>query len=99
MFDFQTLEHHAEQGLDALDNLLIPMHTALMYWPAVMLTAELVYYIQQGQPIQVPNAPTSGWVKLFADKPSSNNTEPNHFLGIGEVLDDGRIAPRRIINV
>jgi tRNA pseudouridine55 synthase len=91
MIDFETLQRHAEQGFDALDNLLMPMHTALSQWPKVKLTAELTYYVQQGQAVQVPRAPTSGWIKLFADD--------DRFLGIGQILDDGRIAPRRILNI
>ncbi|RKZ91687.1 MAG: tRNA pseudouridine(55) synthase TruB [Candidatus Parabeggiatoa sp. nov. 1] len=98
MFDLEMLEHHAELGLEALDNLLMPMHTALTHWPTVNLTADLAYYVRQGQAIQVPNAPTSGLVKLFADNVPNINAESNHFMGIGEVLDDGRIAPRRLIN-
>ncbi len=90
MFDFETLERLGQKGLKVLDDLLIPMHTVLEQWPEIWLTAELTHYIRQGQPVQVSKAPTSGWVKLFAD-----NT---HFLGIGQILDDGRIAPRRLIN-
>ena len=90
MVDFETLEHHAEQGLENLDNLLIPMHSALSHWPTIELTDELAYYIQKGHAIQVPKAPTHGWVKLFARN--------NCFVGIGLILDDGRIAPKRLIN-
>ncbi|MCL4316378.1 MAG: tRNA pseudouridine(55) synthase TruB, partial [Gammaproteobacteria bacterium] len=45
----------------------------------------------QGQAVFVPQAPSSGWVKLFAT--------PQRFLGVGEVQDDGRIAPRRLLNL
>jgi tRNA pseudouridine55 synthase len=90
MVDFETLERYAEQGLECLDNLLIPMHIALSHWPRVELTDELAYYVQKGQAIQVPKAPTHGKVKLFARE--------DRFLGIGFILDDGRIAPKRLIN-
>ncbi|KHD08945.1 hypothetical protein PN36_20340 [Candidatus Thiomargarita nelsonii] len=90
MLDFDTLERYAEEGFEALDGLLMPMHTILEHWPEVCMTAELAYYVQQGQAVQIPNAPTSGWVKIF--------TDDARFLGIGEILDDGRIAPRRLIN-
>lgn len=90
MVDFETLEHHIHKGFETLDNLLIPMHTALKHWPEIRLSAELTYYIRQGHAVQVPNAPTNGRVKLFTDNAD--------FLGIGQILDDGRIAPRRLIN-
>lgn len=89
MIDFETLEHHSHKGFDVLDKLLIPMHTALKHWPEINLSAELTYYVRQGHAVQVPHAPTDGWVKLFTDNA--------HFLGIGQILEDGRIAPRRLI--
>jgi len=81
----------AEQGMAGLDALLIPMDQALDSWPAIRLTDNSAYYVQQGQPVQVPKAPTSGWVRLFA-----NN---DRFLGVGQILDDGRVAPKRLVNV
>lgn len=90
MIDFETLEQQAELGLETLDSLLIPMHSALSHWSTVQLTNELAYYVQKGQAVQVPKAPTKGWVTLFA--------ENNRFLGIGHILDDGRIAPKRLVN-
>jgi len=81
----------AEQGLDALDELLLPMDTALADWPAVQLSDNAAYYIGQGQPVLVPQAPTSGWVRLVgADE---------HFFGVGNILDDGRVAPKRLLNL
>jgi tRNA pseudouridine55 synthase len=37
----------------------------------------------------VPKAPTEGWVRLYADG--------GRFIGVGEILDDGRVAPRRLL--
>ncbi|MGD8932580.1 MAG: tRNA pseudouridine(55) synthase TruB, partial [Chromatiales bacterium] len=36
-----------------------------------------------------PNAPTSGWVRLYANQ--------SEFVGVGEILDDGRVAPKRLL--
>lgn len=90
MFDFATLEEYAKQGLETLDNLLLPMDTILDY-PTVILNEELAYYVKQGQAVQIAKAPTEGLVKLF-----SNETI---FLGLGTILEDGRIAPKRLINL
>ncbi|HHB93150.1 MAG TPA: tRNA pseudouridine(55) synthase TruB [Thioploca sp.] len=87
MIDFATLEQQAD--LEALDKLLIPMETAIYHWPKVNLSVELTYYIQQGQAVQVPQAPTDGWVQLFNEE---------LFLGIGRILEDGRVTPKRLIN-
>jgi tRNA pseudouridine55 synthase len=39
----------------------------------------------------VAHAPTEGWVQIF------ESGEEDRFLGVGEILTDGRIAPRRLV--
>lgn len=81
-------ENEPETGFETLDSLLIPMQEALSDWPEVQLSENMAYYLMRGQAVQVNQAPTEGWVCL---------TSAGQFLGIGEVLGDGRIAPRRLI--
>ena len=78
-------------GFEGLDKLMIPMDKALENWPAVHLSENSTYYVRQGQAVQVAKAPTSGWVRLFA-----NN---DRFIGVGQILDDGRVAPKRLLNL
>jgi len=82
----------ADEGFDALDTLLIPMHTALADWPEISLSDNSAYYVRQGQPVLVPKAPSNGWVRLMGEKPGD-------FIGIGYILDDGRVAPKRLVNI
>ena len=85
----ERLRELKEQDMPAMDQLLLPVETALTQWPDVQLSADAAFYLQQGQAVLVPRAPTSGWVRLYAG---------NHdFLGMGEILDDGRVAPRRLM--
>ncbi len=79
----------AAEGPAALDALLLPIETALSQWPDVRLSADAAFYLRQGQPVVVPHAPTSGWVRLYAGD--------RQFLGMGEILDDGRVAPKRLM--
>ncbi len=78
----------AEQVED-MDALLLPADTALEALPTVRLTESGGYYLRQGQPVLVPNAPHNGMVRVAL--------ETGEFLGVGEILDDGRVAPRRLI--
>jgi tRNA pseudouridine55 synthase len=78
-----------ENDMPAMDALLLPIETALTQWPGVELSADAAFYLQQGQAVLVPRAPTSGWVRLYAGN--------HNFLGMGEILDDGRVAPRRLM--
>ena len=75
------------------DQLLRPISSAVANWPEVTLNEALAFYIRQGQPVLVPHAPTSGWVRLALQGESSTTA----FIGVGEILDDGRVAPRRLV--
>ena len=72
----------------ALDEYLLPIDSAIANWPDVHLDPSAAFYIKQGQAIQVPHAPTEGWVRIY---------DNSQFLGVGEIQDDGRVAPRRMI--
>lgn len=82
----------SEGGHAALDRLLKPVEMSVEHWPEVHLTDNTAYYLSKGQPVIVPRAPTEGWVRILEDIEGGSR-----FLGVGEVLDDGRIAPRRLV--
>ncbi len=90
MVTLQTLEERAQQGVAALDALLRPMDTALATWPAVHLGDDAACRVAMGQAVRAPQAPTQGWVRLYEQR-------RERFLGIGEILADGRVAPRRLV--
>ncbi len=79
----------ATSDFSQLDNLLLPMDTGMSHWPSVQLTANSSFYVKQGQPVQVQQAPADGWVRIY----DANN----EFMGVGEIDDDGRVAPRRLL--
>ncbi|HEY0635931.1 MAG TPA: tRNA pseudouridine(55) synthase TruB, partial [Gammaproteobacteria bacterium] len=69
MVTLDQLRTRAEaEGLASLDALLLPMEQALDGWPEVVLTDTTLYYVRQGQAVQVPQAPTQGWVRLFSSR-------------------------------
>ena len=75
--------------LAQMDDLLLPADTAVKALPLVELAESGGFYLRQGQPVLVPNAPSSGMVRVAL--------ETGEFLGVGEILDDGRVAPRRLV--
>ena len=86
------LEQAKEQG--GLDGLLKPVSSAVSQWPEVQLSSNSTFYVRQGQPVQVAHAPTEGWVRLMEE----TGKDGGAFIGVGEIMDDGRVAPRRLVN-
>jgi tRNA pseudouridine55 synthase len=73
-----------------LDTLLLPVDSALGQWPKAVLAAEAAWYFAKGQPVFVPGAPTGGRLRVY---------DGARFLGVGEIQSDGRVAPRRLMNL
>jgi tRNA pseudouridine55 synthase len=59
--------------------------------PDVELTPLAAHYLRQGQPVTARHRLAPGWVRLYE--------EGHRFLGMGQVLDDGRVAPRRLLGL
>nr|WP_319554889.1 tRNA pseudouridine(55) synthase TruB [uncultured Vibrio sp.] len=75
---------------ELLDPLLMPMDTAVEDLPEVNLIPELADMVQHGQPVQVSGAPTEGSLRLTMG-------EARLFIGVGEMNNDGKIAPKRLV--
>ncbi len=75
---------------ELLDPLLMPMDTAVEDLPEVNLIPELADMVQHGQPVQVSGAPTEGSLRLTMG-------EERLFIGVGEMNNDGKIAPKRLV--
>jgi len=89
MITMAEIERQAEAGLTALDQLLLPLDSALQNVPEIQASESLVFYMRQGQAVMVPHAPVNGLVRIY--------DQQHQFIGVGEVQDDGRICPRRLI--
>ena len=89
MHTLPELEGSAETGMPALDDLLLDIDSVVQDMPSVYLVESVAYYLCQGQPVTVPRAPTRGLLRIYR--------EDDRFLGVGEVLADGRVAPKRLV--
>lgn len=86
---FETLQAAvAAGGPEAGDRFLIPCDEAVSDLPAVRLPPETALYVKQGQAVIARHLPTEGLVRLYED---------SGFIGIGAILEDGRVAPRRLL--
>lgn len=88
MVTLEQLQDAAEQGFDQLDALLLPVDSGIQDWPAVVLDEDTAYYLKLGQPVQVAQAPTRGFVRIY---------DRDVFLGVGVIQDNGLVAPKRML--
>lgn len=74
---------------EVLDAMLLPAEIAVMNFPELHLEYDEAHYIQMGQPITHTEAPGDGLVRLYDDN--------RQFLGLGQINEDGQVAPKRLI--
>lgn len=89
MFAFEQLEKTAETGPAALDEMLMPVSQALANWPAIILSPADATAVSHGRavfPEDERRAP--GWVRIM--------DQAGGFLGLGELEETGKLAPRRM---
>lgn len=97
MVTLEQLEELLEQAhrqevapKELLDPILLPMDTAVTDLPEVNMIDELANMVQHGQPVQVFGAPVEGQVRMTMG-------EERVFIGVGEIDDDGKVAPKRLV--
>lgn len=90
MYTLPALEAIAETvGYDGLQAALLPVETAVQVYPAVKLATSAAFYLRMGQPVRVSFPIDSSLVRLIS--------EDARFLGVGEVMPDGRVKPHRLL--
>ncbi|GAD02606.1 tRNA pseudouridine(55) synthase TruB [Agarivorans albus] len=87
------LEQANEQDIapkELLDPLLLPIDSAVAHLAEVNIPETLGGYLMQGQAMQVAGAPLNDVFRLTIG-------EQHRFVGIGQLNDDGLVAPKRLI--
>jgi tRNA pseudouridine55 synthase len=90
LYTLADLQARKDESHATLDALLLPVDYAVLNWPKAALTGDSAWYFAKGQAVFVPGAPTSGRVRVYGD---------GRFLGVGEIQSDGRVAPKRLMNL
>ncbi|WP_312606263.1 tRNA pseudouridine(55) synthase TruB [Kosakonia cowanii] len=90
----QALVQQAEQqdvpAADLLDPLLMPMDSPASDFPVVNIPTVVAAYFKNGQPVRASTTPAEGLVRV-------TEGEEGKFIGMGEIDDQGRVAPRRLV--
>lgn len=91
MVTMENLELIAQQSPEHIQSCLLPIDTALFNWPGITLTSDLSYYLKLGQAVFVPNVENHPLIRLY--------DENENFIGVGHMRNDGKIAPKKLMNV
>lgn len=86
-----TLEALEAMTMEQRDALLLPVDTAINALPKVELHADAAYYFKQGNPVWLSGQIPDGEIRVYS--------EDGLFLGVGTQLANGRIAPKRVVNL
>ncbi len=89
----QLLEQAQTQDISPavlLDPLLMSMDSPAADFPAVNLLPAVAAYFKQGQAVRVADVPAQGLVRV-------TEGDAADFIGMGEIDDEGRVAPRRLV--
>lgn len=90
MYTWEELEALASEGEEKLNTCLLPIETAVQTLPAVKLSTAASFYLRMGQPVRTTLPLDSALIRLMS--------EDGRFLGIGEVMPDGRVKPHRMLS-
>ncbi len=86
----KTIEQFTAMTAQELQNSLIAIDKPLLAYPSVQLSEQQTVAIKYGQSVQLDAGLIEGSVRLYND---------DVFLGLGEMLLDGKIAPKRLFNM
>ena len=84
-----TIEQLEAMTIEAREALLMPVDSAVDYLPKLILNNDAAFFIMQGQSIWQYGIIPNSDLRLY--------DEQNNFIGLGFLQDDGKIAPRRLV--
>ncbi len=73
------------------DQHLLPVDSAIEILPKVTINMDAAYYFKQGQAIWEPGQIPDGSLRIYK--------EDGAFIGLGMRMEDGKIAPKRLVNL
>jgi tRNA pseudouridine55 synthase len=90
MLDLSKAEEWAESAPELLRERLLAPDIALAEMPPVEIREDQSARFVQGQQLEVSDA-ANGEVRVYGEK--------GQFLGVGELIGNGKLAPRRVFNI
>lgn len=88
--DAMTIEAVEVLALEERDATLLSVDSAIAVLPQVTISEDSAFYFKQGQAIWQSGKMPEGELRVYEHN--------GQFLGLGKLLDDGKIAPKRLVN-
>lgn len=86
-----TIDTLEAMSTEIRDVQLLPVDSAISLIPEVIINADSAYYFKQGQSVWEAGQIPDGDLRIYE--------EGGLFLGLGKRLDDGKVAPKRLVNL
>lgn len=84
-----SLEQFEAMTSEQRQAALLSADSAVLHLPAIILNSDAQHFLQLGQAVWQAGVTPTGLLRLYS--------EQQQFLGLGELADDGKIAPKRLI--
>lgn len=91
-----TIEQLEAMNIRDKDAQLLAVDSSLQNMPAIHVDADSSFYLMQGKSIWLTSAATK---HIYPAQDFRLYDASGKFLGVGKQLDDGKIAPKRLVNL
>jgi tRNA pseudouridine55 synthase len=94
IYTLDTLQQLSEQDLETpdptkLDSLLLPIDSALIHYPKIILNDEESKRLKTGLKVAREDIPNASLIRLYQ--------QSDEFIGIGRLSSDNLLAPKRMM--
>jgi len=89
--DAMTIEAVEALAVTERDTKLLSVDSAITILPQVIIGADSAFYFKQGQAVWQAGKMPEGDLRIYEDG--------GKFIGLGKLLADGKIAPKRLVNL
>jgi tRNA pseudouridine55 synthase len=86
-----TIEALEALSIEERDLQLLAVDSAVNRLPAIIISTDSAYYFRQGQAVWEAGNIPNGELRIYE--------ENGQFLGLGKLLEDGKVAPKRLVNL
>jgi len=89
--DAMTIEAVEALAMELHDAQLLPVDSAISVLPKITISADSAFYFKQGQAVWEAGSIPDGELRVYA--------EDGVFLGLGKLLEDGKITAKRLVHL